>query len=95
MTEYLVKYNSEHFIFCSDGMGRTGVFITVMTEIERVKVEREVDIFQTVKTTRVQRPNMVSTVVSLLHTNIPSDNQAISIPLYCLFLHAGTVQVML
>ena len=56
-------------------MGRTGVFITVMTEIERVKVEREVDIFQTVKTTRVQRPNMVSTVVSLLHTNIPSYNQ--------------------
>ena len=76
-------------------MGRTGVFITVMTEIERVKVEREVDIFQTVKTTRVQRPNMVSTVVSLLHTNIPSDNETISIPLYCLFLHAGAVQVML
>ena len=76
-------------------MGRTGVFITVMTEIERVKVEREVDIFQTVKTMRVQRPNMVSTVVSLLHTNIPSYNQTISIPLYCLFLHAGTVQVML
>ena len=30
-------------------MGRTGVFITAMSEIERVKVEREVDIFQTVK----------------------------------------------
>ena len=78
-----------------DGMGRTGVFITVMAETERVKVEKEVDIFQTVKAIRVQRPNMVSTVVSLLHTNIPSDNETISIPLYCLFLHAGAVQVML
>ena len=45
-------------------MGRTGVFITAMSEIERVKVEGEVDIFQTVKAIRVQRPNMVSTVVS-------------------------------
>ena len=69
------KFKVYFYILCSDGMGRTGVFITVMTEIERVKVEREVDIFQTVKTMRVQRPNMVSTVVSLLHTNIPSYNQ--------------------
>ena len=50
----------------SDGMGRTGVLITAMSEIERVKVEGEVDIFQTVKAIRVQRPNMVSTVVSSL-----------------------------
>ena len=47
-------------------MGRTGVFITAMSEIERVKVEGEVDIFQTVKAIRVQRPNMVSTVVSYI-----------------------------
>ena len=51
--------------YYSDGMGRTGVFITAMSEIERVKIEGEVDIFQTVKSMRVQRPNMVSTVVSL------------------------------
>ena len=55
-------------------MGRTGVFITAMSEIERVKFEGEVDIFQTVKAIRVQRPNMVSTVVSYkeLHTCITS-----------------------
>ena len=55
-------------------MGRTGVFITAMSEIERVKFEGEVDIFQTVKASRVQRPNMVSTVVSYkeLHTCITS-----------------------
>ena len=45
-------------------MGRTGVFLTVMAETERVKLEADVDILQTVKSIRVQRPNMVSTVVS-------------------------------
>ena len=59
---YIFKVTFYRF---SDGMGRTGVFITVMAETERVKVEREVDIFQTVKAIRAQRPNMVSTVVSL------------------------------
>ena len=49
----------------SDGMSRTGVFITVMSEIDRVKVEGEMDIFHTVKAARKARPNMVSTVVSL------------------------------
>ena len=45
----------------SDGMSRSGVFITCMTEIERVKVEGGVDIF---KTARAQRPHMVYTSVS-------------------------------
>ena len=48
----------------SDGMSRSGVFITCMTEIERVKVEGGVDIFQTVKGARAQRPHMVNTSVS-------------------------------
>ena len=49
----------------SEGMSRSGVFITCMSEIERVKVEGGVDIFQTVKTARAQRPHMVYTSVSL------------------------------
>ena len=48
----------------SDGMSRSGVFITCMTEIERVKVEGGVDIFQTVKAARAQRPHMVNNCVS-------------------------------
>ena len=48
----------------SDGMSRSGVFITCMTEIERVKVEGGVDMFQTVKAARAQRPHMVYTSVS-------------------------------
>ena len=48
----------------SDGMSRSGVFITCMSEIERVKVEGAVDIFQSVKAARAQRPHMVYTSVS-------------------------------
>lgn len=46
---------------CSDGAGRTGVFITVSTVIERIKQERVVDIFTTVKLLRIQRISMVET----------------------------------
>ena len=45
-------------------MSRSGVFITCMSEIERVKAEGGVDIFQTVKAARAQRPHMVYTSVS-------------------------------
>ena len=48
----------------SDGMSRSGVFITCMSEIERVKDEGAVDIFQSVKAARAQRPHMVYTSVS-------------------------------
>ena len=48
----------------SDGMSRSGVFITCMSEIERVKVEGAIDVFQTVKAARTQRPYMVATHVS-------------------------------
>ena len=45
-------------------MSRTGVFITTVAEVERVKVQGEVDIFQTVKAARSERPHMASTPVS-------------------------------
>ena len=59
-------------------MSRTGVFITVMSEIDRVKVEGEMDIFHTVKAARTDRPHMVSTVVSrcVIYNN--------TVGLYCL-----------
>ena len=50
--------------YSSDGMSRTGVFVTCVSEIERVKFEGGVDIFQTVKAARTQRPHMVNTSVS-------------------------------
>uniref|UniRef100_A0A2I3SWA5 Receptor-type tyrosine-protein phosphatase delta n=1 Tax=Pan troglodytes TaxID=9598 RepID=A0A2I3SWA5_PANTR len=43
------------------GVGRTGVFITLSIVLERMRYEGVVDIFQTVKMLRTQRPAMVQT----------------------------------
>ena len=48
-------------------MSRTGVFIAAMCEVERVKVEGEVDIFQTIKAMRKKRPHMVYNKVWHIH----------------------------
>lgn len=47
----------------SAGVGRTGVFITLSIVLERMRYEGAVDIFQTVKMLRTQRPAMVQTEV--------------------------------
>uniref|UniRef100_K7G3H2 Receptor-type tyrosine-protein phosphatase S n=1 Tax=Pelodiscus sinensis TaxID=13735 RepID=K7G3H2_PELSI len=50
-------------VHCSNsaGVGRTGVFITLSIVLERMRYEGVVDIFQTVKMLRTQRPAMVQT----------------------------------
>lgn len=56
----------ESLIMCvsiSAGVGRTGVFITLSIVLERMRYEGVVDLFQTVKTLRTQRPAMVQTEV--------------------------------
>ncbi|XP_075997689.1 protein tyrosine phosphatase receptor type Fa isoform X2 [Genypterus blacodes] len=46
-------------VHCSAGVGRTGVFITLSIVLERMRYEGVVDLFQTIKTLRTQRPAMV------------------------------------
>uniref|UniRef100_A0A4W6C305 Receptor-type tyrosine-protein phosphatase F n=1 Tax=Lates calcarifer TaxID=8187 RepID=A0A4W6C305_LATCA len=48
-------------VHCSAGVGRTGVFITLSIVLERMRYEGVVDLFQTVKMLRTQRPAMVQT----------------------------------
>ncbi|XP_036035391.1 receptor-type tyrosine-protein phosphatase F isoform X14 [Onychomys torridus] len=48
-------------VHCSAGVGRTGVFVTLSIALERMRYEGVVDMFQTVKTLRTQRPAMVQT----------------------------------
>uniref|UniRef100_H0VMJ7 Receptor-type tyrosine-protein phosphatase S n=1 Tax=Cavia porcellus TaxID=10141 RepID=H0VMJ7_CAVPO len=48
-------------VHCSAGVGRTGVFITLSIVLGRMRYEGVVDIFQTVKMLRTQRPAMVQT----------------------------------
>ena len=48
-------------VHCSAGVGRTGVFITLSIVLERMRYEGMIDVFNTVKVLRAQRPAMVQT----------------------------------
>ena len=43
----------------SDGVGRTGTFICLHSQLERLKTEGVVDFLQVVKASRIQRPGLV------------------------------------
>jgi protein tyrosine phosphatase len=58
---YLLKYLKN---ICK-GAGRTGVFLTLSIVLERIRYEGVVDIFQTVKLLRTQRPALVQTEVNI------------------------------
>ena len=49
------------FFYFSAGVGRTGVFIALSIVLERLQNEEAIDLFQTVRTLRTQRPGMVQT----------------------------------
>jgi netrin-G3 ligand len=48
-------------VHCSMGVGRTGVFIALSIVLERMRYEGVVDMYQTVRMLRTQRPAMVQT----------------------------------
>jgi len=50
-------------MLCSAGVGRTGVFVTLSIVLERMRYEGVVDMFQTAKILRTQRPAMVQNEV--------------------------------
>ena len=56
------------YLLCdgSMGVGRTGVFIALSIALERMRYEGVVDMFQTVRLLRTQRPAMVQTEVGLI-----------------------------
>ena len=47
----------------SDGVGRTGTFICLHSQLERLKTEGVVDFFQAVKSARIQRAGLVPDAV--------------------------------
>ena len=48
----------------SAGVGRTGVFIGVFNLMESLRHDNTIDVFNTVRMMRYQRPAMVQTAVS-------------------------------
>ena len=57
----------ECLVICSDGVGRTGTFICLHSQLERLKTEGVVDFFQAVKSARIQRAGLVPNAVCCKH----------------------------
>ena len=52
----------------SDGVGRTGTFICIHSQLERLKTEGVVDIFQAIKSIHIQKKEFLPSAVSnILH----------------------------
>ena len=51
---------------CSDGVGRSGTFICIHSQLERLKTEGVVDFFQAIKSARIQRAGIVPKVVGCI-----------------------------
>ena len=64
-------------LHCSDGVVRSGTFLVIHSQLERLKTEGVVDVFQAVKSARIQRPGVIPNIVcfniiSLLMRGVPS-----------------------
>ena len=51
-------------LILSDGVGRTGTFLCIHAQLERLKTEGIFDFFQFIKSARMQRAGLVSDSVS-------------------------------
>ena len=63
---FCIKLYSVSSLPFSDGCGRTGTFLSIYSQIERLKTEQVIDVFQWVKSSRIQRPWLVSNQVKII-----------------------------
>ena len=54
----------------SNGIGRSGAFICMHSQMERMKAEAMVNIFQFIKAVRIQRAGLVTTEVCVMLQNL-------------------------
>ncbi len=59
------QFQGPVLVHCSSGSARTGVFVALKIVLDRMDCEGFVDVFQTVKLLRTQRPAMVQTEVCM------------------------------
>lgn len=56
---HYIYIESEFFLYFSNGVGRSGTFCAILSIIERLKSEQVIDVCQSVKVIRVNRPKAV------------------------------------
>ena len=61
------NHNCDLLISFSDGVGRSGALCAILSIIERLKSEQVIDVCQSVKVIRVNRPKAVNCKVGLYH----------------------------
>ena len=56
----------------SDGVGRSGAFLCIHSQLERLKTEGEVDVFKYLKSARTKRIGLLSemVIIRFCHNNI-------------------------
>ena len=50
-------------IYNSDGVVRSGTFVCIHSQLERLKTEGVVDVFQAIKSARIHRPGIIPNTV--------------------------------
>ncbi|CAI8029222.1 Receptor-type tyrosine-protein phosphatase epsilon [Geodia barretti] len=51
--------NKKSVVMCSDGVVRSGTFLVIHSQLERLKTEGVVDVFQAIKSARIHRPGVI------------------------------------
>ena len=52
------------FLSARDGVVRSGTFLCIHSQLERLKTEGVVDVFQAIRSARIQRPGVIPNIVS-------------------------------
>lgn len=65
--KYHQRGTSPMAVHCSAGLERTGIFIVIDAQIQRIKTESTVDIFKSVQQICYSRNSMIQTQVSFMH----------------------------
>ena len=66
--------HKDYFLFLptppSDGVVRSGTFLVIHSQLERIKTEGVVDVFQAIKSARIQRPGVIPNTVRMSVTKL-------------------------
>ena len=83
-------------VHCSAGVGRTGTFLTIISQLKRLQAENNVDIFAYVRSMRYQRCYMVQTEVIITLTFTQSHESLINnfTQLQYIFLHDAILEAI-